>query len=145
MVAPANDVARTTALRPIRVIVVDDDALQLRALERRARDSSQVELIAIDNAIDALLAIGSLKPDLVVFDVFMPGLDGVEACRRIKSNAKTKDVQVVLASAAMSAEVAVAARDAGALRAIAKPFDVFSLLELDVEEAKPAVETMRGA
>ena len=110
MVAPANNVVRSAAIRPVRVIVVDDDALQLRALERRTRDSTHVELIAIDNAIDALLAVGSLEPDLVVIDVFMPGLDGLEACRRIKSNAKTKDVQVVLASAAMSADLEAAAR-----------------------------------
>ena len=144
MVAPANDLSRTLA-SPVRVIVVDDDALQLRALERRARDCAHVELIAIDNAIDALLAVGALKPDLVVIDVFMPGLDGLEACRRIKSNAKTQHVQVILASAAMNAELEAAAREVGALRAVAKPFDVFSLLDMEVEESQPPVETLRGA
>lgn len=144
MVAPANDVSRKASLRPIRVVVVDDDPMQLRALERRTRDTA-VELIAIDNAIDALLAIGSLHPDLVVIDVFMPGLDGLEACRRIKSNAKTKDVQVVLASAAMSRDLEAKARDVGALRAVAKPFDVLSLLDLDVVDDAPPVPTLRGA
>jgi acetolactate synthase I/II/III large subunit len=147
MVAPvanANEISPAPAPRA-RVIVVDDDRLHLRALERRARDCAHVELIAIDNAIDALLAVGSLQPDLVVIDVYMPGLDGLEACRRIKSNAKTKDVQVVIASSAMSAEVEAAARDAGALRAIAKPFDVFSILDLDSEDSPPVVETIRGA
>ncbi len=144
MVAPAKDVLCGPA-RPVRVIVVDDDALQLRALERRTRDTAHVELIAIDNAIDALLAVGALQPDLVVIDVFMPGLDGLEACRRIKSNAKTRDVQVVLASAMMSAEVEAAARAAGALRAVSKPFDVLALLDLDVEEPPPPVVTLRGA
>jgi CheY-like chemotaxis protein len=143
-VANAIEISPAPA-HPVRVIVVDDDRLHLRALERRARDCAHVELIVIDNAIDALLAVGSLQPDLVVIDVYMPGLDGLEACRRIKSNAKTKDVQVVIASGAMSKEVEVAAREAGALRAISKPFDVFSLIGFDVEEPPPIVETLRGA
>lgn len=144
MVASVHEISPAPA-HPVRVIVVDDDRLHLRALERRVRDCAQVELIVIDNAIDALLAVGSLQPDLVVIDVYMPGLDGLEACRRIKSNAKTKDVQVVIASSAMNPEVERAAREAGALRAISKPFDVVSLVGLDDEEPPPPVETLRGA
>jgi acetolactate synthase-1/2/3 large subunit len=145
MVAPAKDIQGSRALKPVRVVVVDDDKLQLRAIERRARDYSHVEVIAVDNAIDALLAVGSLHPDLVVIDVFMPGLDGLEACRRIKSNAKTQDVQVVLASAAMSSELEAVAREAGAWRAVAKPFDVLSLLDLEIEDPTPPSKLVRGA
>ena len=149
MVAPARDSARQISVRPMRVIVVDDDALQLRALERRLRENAHVELVVIDNAIDALLAVGSLQPDLVVLDVFMPGLDGLDACRRIKSNTRTKDVQVILASAAMNAELELAAREAGAQRAIAKPIDLPALLDTivddDLEATVPRVEAVRGA
>lgn len=141
MGAPAN----VSPVRAATVVVVDDDPLHLRAMQRRARGCPQLELIAIDNAIDALLAIGSIKPDLVVIDVYMPGLDGLEACRRIKSNAKTADVQVVIASAAMSAELEAAAHEAGALRAIAKPFDVLALVDLESEEPLPSIEMPRGA
>ena len=84
--------------RPLRLLVVDDDRLQLRALERTLRDHHRVELTLVDNAIDALIAVGALVPDLVVMDIIMPGLDGIEACRRIKSNPATRDIQVVLAS-----------------------------------------------
>jgi len=132
------------------VIVVDDDAMQLRAVERRIRDHAQIELLAVDNAIDALLAVGTLHPDLVVMDVFMPGLDGLEACRRIKANPKTRDIQVVLASAAMTAELEHSARAAGARRAIPKPVDVVGLLralaDLEPVDAVPApIDTRRGA
>src|SRR5437867_7242012 len=85
------------AVRPIRVLVVDDAQLQLRALERILRSNTQIELTVVDNAIDALLSVGATRPDLVVMDVYMPGLDGIEACRRIKANADTRHVQVVLA------------------------------------------------
>src|SRR5690349_18278119 len=84
-----------------RVLVVDDDELQLRALQRSAR-GLHVELLTATNAIDALLIIGTDDPDLVVMDVFMPGLDGIEACRRIKANPATRHIEVILASVAMT-------------------------------------------
>jgi acetolactate synthase-1/2/3 large subunit len=120
--------------------------LQLRALERVLRDNKQVELLVADNAIDAMLQIGAVKPDLVVIDVFMPGLDGIEACRRIKGNPETREIQVVLASAALTHEIEAAALGAGATRAVPKPLDVAALLdatcvatEVVEEEAIPTV------
>jgi acetolactate synthase-1/2/3 large subunit len=121
----------------LRVLVVDDDALQLRAIQRGLR-GTQIELHAVDNAIDALLAIGTLRPDLVVMDVFMPGLDGLEACRRITTNPATRDVQVVLASARMTSELEHAATAAGARRAVAKPVDVTALVDTTLVPADAA-------
>lgn len=133
----------------MRVLVVDDDGLQLRALQRLLRGHEEIELIVADNAIDAMLAVGTLRPDLVVMDIFMPGLDGVEACRRIKANPETRDVDVVLASAAMSDELAARAQAAGARRAVAKPIDVTALLgkpePVEAPLAQPPAQTMRGA
>jgi acetolactate synthase I/II/III large subunit len=139
------------AVRPLRVLLVDDDGLQLRAIARPFRGHAQVEVITADNAIDALLLIGSENPDLVVMDVYMPGLDGLEACRRIKANPATRHVHVVLASAAMSDELATSARSAGATRAITKPIDIAALLGPELgpepEPAPPALvpHTVRGA
>ncbi|HEU4732471.1 MAG TPA: thiamine pyrophosphate-binding protein [Kofleriaceae bacterium] len=132
------------------MVVVDDDRMQLRAIERVLRDQHQVELTVSDNAIDAMIAIGALSPDLVVMDIIMPGVDGIEACRRIKSNPATRDVQVVLASAMMTPELERAARLAGAKRALAKPVDLVELLGMVavspgvVEESEPAT-VVRGA
>lgn len=149
---PSHEVHSVAALRPLRVLVVDDDGLQLRALQRQFRDNGQVDLSVVDNAIDAMLAIGTARPDLIVMDVFMPGLDGVEACRRIKTNPDTRDVQVVITSVVMTPELERAAYDAGAGHAIAKPVDMAALFEAVVVEAEPAeaprppiVHLVRGA
>jgi acetolactate synthase-1/2/3 large subunit len=132
------------------MLVVDDDRMQLRAIERVLRDQHHVELTLADNAIDAMIAVGAIKPDLIVMDIIMPGLDGIEACRRIKGNPETRDVQVVLASAALTPELERAARLAGARRAIAKPIDLAELLgsasvaPSALEDHAP-VPTIRGA
>lgn len=124
--------------------------MQLRAIERVLRDQHQVELTLADNAIDAMIAVGALKPDLVIMDILMPGLDGIEACRRIKCNPATRDIQVVLASAMLTPELRRAARHAGAKRAVAKPVDLVELLGATLEapvelgEREP-VATIRGA
>lgn len=134
-------------LRPIRVLLVDDDGLQLRALARSLRGNRELEVVTADNAIDALLLIGTETPDLVVMDVFMPGLDGLEACRRIKTNPLTRHVHVVLASAAMTDEIVTVARSAGATRAITKPIDISELLGTNVEvlPVTAIAQSRRGA
>lgn len=134
------------------MLVVDDDRMQLRAIERVLRDQHEVDLTVADNAIDAMIAVGALKPDLVIMDILMPGLDGIEACRRIKSNPETRDIQIILASAMMTPELERAARHAGAKRAVAKPVDLVDLLGSAMvqaaasELAEPAPSpTVRGA
>ena len=126
--------------------------MQLRAIERVLRDQHEVDLTVADNAIDAMIAVGALKPDLVIMDILMPGLDGIEACRRIKSNPETRDIQIVLASAMMTPELERAARHAGARRAVTKPVDLVELLGSTVAQSEPAgggqpapAPTIRGA
>lgn len=144
----APEASLRVVARPLRVLIVDDDAGQLRAMRRMLSRHAHVEVVTIDNAIDALLAVGALKPDLVVMDVFMPGLDGVEACRRIKAHPETRDIEVVLASAAMSPDIEQSARAAGARRAVAKPLDAAALLDVvapEPELAEPPAPTLRGS
>src|SRR5438045_1698658 len=88
-----------------RILVVDDDELQLRALKRQCRHENAFTLSVADNAVDALVMIGASKPDLVVMDVLMSRLDGVEACRRLKANPTTSEIPVILASVEMSEEL----------------------------------------
>jgi acetolactate synthase-1/2/3 large subunit len=148
---PSTDLRPAAIARPVRVLVVDDDKNLLRAIERTVRDERKVELTIVDNAIDAMIAVGAARPDLIVMDIFMPGLDGLEACRRMKANSQTRDIQVVLASASLTPDLEAAACKAGARRAIAKPVDLVALLgAASVEpavlcEPVPAIATVRGS
>lgn len=142
----------TSALAPVpafaerpRLLLVDDDHTQLRALERLLRRHvDRVDYAIADNGIDALLKVGIHRPALVVMDVHMPGLDGVEACRRLKANPETASTNVILASALMTPALRAEALEAGASRAIAKPIDLASLLD-DLELpplTRPALGTV---
>ena len=136
------------ALRRLRVLLVDDDQLHLRAIERQFREDNAIEVVVVQNAIDAILSIGAKRPDLVVMDVFMPGVDGLEACRRIKANPEMADVQVILTSSVMTPELEEAARAAGARIALPKPFDIAALLDDLYDEliaaTEPACEDRSG-
>src|SRR5262249_55922387 len=150
--APSTGPRSAAGIRPLRILVVDDDRMQLRAIERILRDQNEVDLTVADNAIDAMIAVGALKPDLVIMDILMPGLDGIEACRRIKANPETRDIQIVRASAMRPPELGRAARHAGARGVVAKPVALVELVGSTA--AKPVrgrggdpepVPTIRGA
>jgi acetolactate synthase-1/2/3 large subunit len=106
-----------------RILIVDDDELQLRAATRLAKRDPRIELVLASNPIDALLMVGVSRPDVIVLDVYMPGMDGFEVCRRIKANPDTREIQIIIASATMDAELAETAHAAGAAHAVAKPVD----------------------
>lgn len=112
-----------------RVLIVDDDELQLRAAGRIARRDPRIDLTTTSDPIEALLMLATSRPDVVILDVFMPGMDGFEVCRKIKANPATCDINVVLASAMMHPELVEAARLAGATHAIQKPVDFDQVFE----------------
>ena len=90
-------------------------ALLLGVLEDGAR-----ELLSAHNGSAALEVVHAERPDLVLSDVMMPGLDGRELCRRIKSGGSTSGIRVVL----MSAGWRIDPGECGADAFIHKPFDV---------------------
>ena len=71
---------------PLRVLVVDDEEPAVRRLERLLKAASDADCVgAVCNADQALEACRKLRPDLVLMDVEMPGIDGVEAARRLQA------------------------------------------------------------
>jgi excisionase family DNA binding protein len=112
-----------------RLLIVDDDLMHLRALERRMRPyRPRVQIELTSNGIDALVMVGSFKPDLIVLDVYMPELDGIEVCRRLKRKPETR-IGVIVTSAHLTKAVEDKALEAGALTCVPKPMDLKVLLE----------------
>jgi excisionase family DNA binding protein len=122
-------------------LLIDDDTAFLRTTTRLLRRRAPWLIVeTADTPIDGLIKVGTRRPDAVVLDAYMPGMDGVEVCRRLKGSPETRDIQVVALTARPSAEVAAAFREAGAVGCLMKPFDVtllFDALGLRDEERAP--------
>jgi CheY-like chemotaxis protein len=121
-----------------RVLIIEDDATQRGALSRAFGPYRDRIAVAIEpSALGGLIRAGAWRPQVVVIDVYRPGIDGVEACRRLKRFPETSPVVVVLASARLTPALIAAGADAGAARVMRKPIDVAAIAELAL--ACPAV------
>ena len=110
------------------VLVVDDDprALKLMSIVL-GKAGYRVTTASDGNAGLKCLAIE--RPDVVLVDLLMPGIDGFEFCRRVRASPSLADVPIVLLTAMASTEVQQQARSAGANDIVTKPFDRPELLE----------------
>jgi response regulator RpfG family c-di-GMP phosphodiesterase len=110
----------------VRILLVDDDD-GLRALLRTTFEAVDVELEEADNGASAIASIERARPDVVVLDVRMPGLDGLELCRRLKAAPATRDIAVVLLTGS-DGGTREEANAAGADAFMRKPFSPLELL-----------------
>jgi PAS domain S-box-containing protein len=103
------------------LVVVEDNPADLRYLSEMLSEAGY----SVRHAIDGKLALGSIRakmPDMVLLDVNVPGMNGVELCRQIRSDKKTRDLPVIFISALSEAELKVTALEAGGTDFISKPF-----------------------
>jgi putative two-component system response regulator len=109
-----------------KILVVDDDASARRGLEQLLeRQGYQVR--GCDDGVSALAECVSFQPDLILLDVMMPGLNGFEVCRQLKSNPETRLVPVVLVTGLTERDDRIAGINAGADDFLNKPIDVSEL------------------
>ncbi|MDQ1397244.1 MAG: hypothetical protein QOG64_2503 [Acidimicrobiaceae bacterium] len=107
------------------VLVVDDDDM-IRRLVRTVLEADEYEVVEARNGDLALELTESAHPAVVVLDVMMPGIDGVEVCRRIDH----ESVKVVILTARDDPTLEKACREAGADAFLTKPFSSVELLDL---------------
>ncbi len=109
-----------------RVLVVDDILANVRLLEAKL-SAEYFEVLTAMNGNDALESIQRSKPDIVLLDVMMPGIDGIEVCRQIKNNAQTHHIPVVMVTALDQPEDRVKGLEAGADDFLTKPVNDLAL------------------
>jgi CheY-like chemotaxis protein len=110
-------------------LVVDDNPMILR-LFQIALEASGHEVHGAGDAQSALEVIRSASPGLVLMDVQLPGMDGLELTRRLKADPATKGIVIVAVSAYAMASDALKAKEAGCDGYITKPVDVLALSDL---------------
>jgi PAS domain S-box-containing protein len=123
-VAPAS--LRAAPGEHQRVLIADDNADMRDYLRRLLGERYEVTVAADGNA--ALAAVRRQRPDLVLSDVMMPGLDGFALLREIRRDAALRDIPVVLLSARAGEEASVEGLEAGADDYLTKPFSARELL-----------------
>jgi response regulator RpfG family c-di-GMP phosphodiesterase len=111
--------------RPTRVLVVDDDP-GLRALVRVSFEVAHIEVEEADGAAAAARSMAIRRPDVIVLDVAMPGVDGITFCRNLKADPFTREIPVVLLTG--DSVSASAGEAAGADAFLSKPFSPLALL-----------------
>jgi adenylate cyclase len=112
---------------PPRILVVDDNETNRDILVTRLEAHGYQTLQAADGE-EALRGVAQHRPDLVLLDVMMPNLDGVEACRRLKSDRTVAFTPVILVTAKAATQDIVAGLDAGADEYLTKPVDQAALV-----------------
>jgi DNA-binding response OmpR family regulator len=111
---------------PARILVVDDVPENVRLLEAVLAGHGY-DVITANDGLAALEAVGSARPDLILLDVMMPGLDGYAVCRRLRECDDTSVLPVIMVTSS-SGEEKTQAIAAGADDFIPKPFDHDELL-----------------
>jgi adenylate cyclase len=112
---------------PPRILVVDDNATNRDILTTRLKAHGYEALQAADGE-EALAAVKQHRPDLILLDVMMPKLDGIETCRRLKGDDTLPFLPIILVTARVDSKDIVAGLEAGADEYLTKPVDQAGLV-----------------
>jgi CheY-like chemotaxis protein len=125
---PASKEAASVAGK--RVLVVDDDRVIQQLLEVNLElEGYQVAGTASDGQ-EAIAMAAELKPDLILLDIMMPKMDGLEVCRHLKADPKLSKIPIVLLSARAQDMDIREGLEIGADAYLTKPFDPVELLDV---------------
>jgi DNA-binding NtrC family response regulator len=114
-----------TTLEPFDVLLVDDETEFLETLVKRIKKRN-VNVHGAKSGEEALLFLENQAVDVVVLDVRMPGLDGIETLRKLKRNHPL--IEVIMLTGHASLEVAIEGMELGAFDYLMKPVDIDDLL-----------------
>lgn len=112
------------------ILIVDDDEQLTRYMYELFSDHTNVVTEIAHSGFEAGQKVQSFKPDLMLLDLMMPGINGIEVCRELKSEPSTKAIRVVAMTGHYSQENVAAILSAGAEACLKKPLEVDELLNL---------------
>jgi DNA-binding response OmpR family regulator len=138
-----NSPTQNTASEMPVVLLVDDNAINLQMLHKTLEDQGY-RLLSATSGEGALRIAQKAKPDLILLDIMMPGIDGYETCTRLKADETTQNVGIIFLTALQATEDKVRGLSLGAVDFITKPFDPDEVVarvrrQLDVHHQQKAL------
>lgn len=106
-----------------RILVVDDQLINVQLLKRKL-EREGIAVISAYSGQEALDAVAEQKPDLILLDVMMPEMDGIEVCTRLQARDDTRSIPIIFITARNSKEGKIEGLAVGAVDYITKPIDL---------------------
>ena len=117
--------------KSIKILIVDDDpAIREMLIEALTLNRDQPYLIEeAANGIEATIKLGTYRPDLLILDIFMPEMDGLEVCRIIKNEPELSDMRVIISTGYPDHKKLEEMAKMGFSNVISKPFDLMDFVK----------------
>jgi CheY-like chemotaxis protein len=109
-----------------KILIADDDLRNRKLMETLLRIDGYL-VFTTQSGKELLGAVADDKPDLILLDLMMPGMDGFEVVRRLKADEKTRDIPIVMVTALDDAGSGLRLRAAGVADVLPKPLDRWQL------------------
>lgn len=119
-----------------KILSVDDEPINQAIVEEIF--SSKFEVSLVSSGEECLNKVNDIKPDIILLDVSMHGMDGYETCRELKKFEQTRDIPVIFVSARGTLEDKIKGHEAGGHDYVTKPFNHFDL-EVKIRQTIQAV------
>jgi CheY-like chemotaxis protein len=130
----SNELSNTSGI----VMIVDDTPENLAILSDTLSESGYRVLVATDG-LSALEQVQYLKPDIILLDVMMPGIDGFETCNQLKADSKTATIPVLFMTALSELDNLLRGFEEGAVDYLVKPIrppEVLARVEVHIKQAR---------
>lgn len=105
------------------ILVVDDQPINVQLLKRKL-EREGIQVVAAYSGMEALELVQQNKPDLILLDVMMPDMDGIEVCTRLQANENLRGIPVIFITARTNKESKLEGLNVGAVDYITKPIDL---------------------
>src|SRR4051812_47414884 len=106
-----------------KILVVDDQPINVQLLKRKLEREDMIVATSYSGR-EALDMVKAAKPDLILLDVMMPEMDGIEVCQRLQADDETKTIPIIFVTARTSKEGKIEGLSVGAVDYITKPIDL---------------------
>jgi len=106
-----------------KILIVDDQPINIKIVQRKI-EKAGMEVLVASNGNECLRIVAANKPDIILLDIMMPEMDGIETCRKLKENPETSDVPIIFITAKSAKEDVLQGLDTGAVDYITKPLEL---------------------